>query len=217
MIILFLSDVLPLLLAVLFPLMLLAEELWIRAKTRQEDPYYQLKHPESEEMRAIYREIDRDVMITEPDLLTPEKPSAIAQGSRLIPLPEKAPQFWVNLLYSPDGKQAFTEMPYPRFAVEVEKDGDIHNLVSTVEFPKWEGNSALVMCALFNTAKGAGYIATFGLKSVMPGDIVRLNQVANRLTKHKRSLGSFPPAGVPRPGAGWLRSFTDGHFKGKEH
>lgn len=45
--------------------------------TREEpEVFAELKKPATEELRQIYREIDQDCGIIEPDLLTPEKPKA---------------------------------------------------------------------------------------------------------------------------------------------
>jgi len=67
------------LIIMLVALVLLLQQGWmlvrrIRVLREQLSNFYPLKHPATEELRAIYREIDRDVMITEPDLLTPKKP-----------------------------------------------------------------------------------------------------------------------------------------------
>lgn len=52
-----------------------------KGTAEKQSPYYELQHPATEELRALYREIDREAEIRDPDLVTPEKPPV---GSQLI-------------------------------------------------------------------------------------------------------------------------------------
>lgn len=66
--------------------------IWFRYMTKRErkiDPLAALKNPATEELRQIYREIDQDILITDPDLLTPEKPKAEKyKTAPNVPLPD---------------------------------------------------------------------------------------------------------------------------------
>lgn len=169
----------PPLFAALFALAGGTAPLWLpkllEHKAAKPDVFYEMQHPATDELRAVYREIDHDAGLTVEEILTPEKPVSVSKWME----GKHVEQFWVNLLWSDGGRSGYREADLERQKVSAMETATGYDIITTVEFPRWEQGPGTVMGALFLKAKkGSPWITVVGeAKSVQPGDVVRINAV----------------------------------------
>jgi hypothetical protein len=148
------------------------------------DPFAPLQKPATEELRQIYREIDTDCGIIEPELLTPEKPITL-DDCLSDEVSDQVVQAWANILYSYGRDLRLREAEWPRVEVKVHKKGNDYSLVfpENIRFPKWNQAAALAVFAFYSgpdKEKDKQHVAVLDnlkAKAVNRGDELILNSI----------------------------------------